>query len=218
MKKKKIIKNNLNIKSLVDKENNLNNFTYFEFNQILINFIGNLIFKGNKSFSLKFVNFLLLNLKLKLKKNPIFILMQIFKIMNPFIISSKKKFKKKIFNIPVIANQRKKNLLIAKWLLKQFKGRNNIRGIHKKDVLKNLIDTFYFKGSSINLKKNNYIEAIRNKKNIRKQRFYYTILNKLRLENRLKEINKIENSYFIKEKWTKSQKIWFYYNKQKFGK
>lgn len=216
--KKLVSRDRLNIKELVKKENFIKPFSRNDFDSFLLKLYGNFIFRGKKSYSLKIYNYLLLNLKKKLKKNPILIFMQLIKILIPFLILSKKTYKGKSLFVPMFANKNKKNILMINWLIKQFKGRSFKNGINKDDVLNILIETYKNKGSAVNLKKDHYIEALKNRRNIRTKFFYYKLFKRRKIKEKINKLDNLEKLFFKHHEWNESKIFWYNYKKYNLKK
>jgi ribosomal protein S7 len=134
-------------------ENKLYSLTYRDFLIFRKKFYGIFIFRGKKSFSIKFLHYILLNLKkLQRKVNPMQIFFIIAKRITPFLTIGQRKFGKNIIAVPSFFFGNKKNVLILRWIVRLMKNKSNIYGIKKEDVLKNLIDIYKFRGSVLKLK------------------------------------------------------------------
>lgn len=135
-----------------------------EFDEFLNKFYGNLIFRGKKKYSIKFVDFIFLKLKKKFKADPLIKLYFIINNLTPlFNLSQKKVGRKKFQYIPSLAIGKRRYFLILDWLIRKQKNKTNILGLNVKDISSKLIDANYNKGELIRLKRDFYKVALTNK-------------------------------------------------------
>jgi len=231
--KNRVYKNLININSnikydLIFSKVNINDYFVF-----ITKFLGSLISKGKRGHAIKFFNYLFLNLKKNFKIDPSKIMLKVLKNLVPFFVSGLKTFRGRTFYIPILVKGNKRNVLVIDWLVRLFRSYSNIWGIKKEDLLKSIIDSFYYRGIAMNIKKEQYHRAIASKNNLR-TRYHHRYLIRLILKDFYKakirnygkrwfklrgELKKWRwrNLYFRRRKEVLNWKL-LYYKQKKFGK
>jgi ribosomal protein S7 len=95
-------------------KNKLNPLTYRDFLIFRKKFLGMFVLRGKKSFSMKILHYILLNLK-KLKKtkmNPMKLFFIIIRNVTPFLTLGQKKFGTNIITVPSLLYGNKKNVIL----------------------------------------------------------------------------------------------------------
>ena len=134
-------------------ENKLYSLTYRDFLIFRKKFYGIFIFRGKKSFSIKILHYILLNLKkLRRKFNPMTLFFIIAKRATPFLTIGQRKFGTNVIAIPSFFFGNKKSVLLLHWIVRLMRNKSNIYGIKREDVLKNLVDIYKFRGSVLKFK------------------------------------------------------------------
>jgi len=100
-------------------------------------FCGALVYKGKKSYSIRILNYLYLNLKKKFKNDPTTLFYTVANKLMPVFIIGQKQYLGNVIDVPVLARGNKKNLYMLNWLIRQLRNKSNIMGVKK---------TRYFKG------------------------------------------------------------------------
>lgn len=131
-----------------------------EFYYFLKKFIGSLIFEGNKTRALKMYDEILYLLKKTLKKEPLVILHSVFLKLVPVFSIAYKRVGNRYQPVPRFANKNVRIVLIINWLIRNIKGKSNIRGVKVNDIVKIIIDTYNNKGKALANKKAFYKKAL----------------------------------------------------------
>jgi ribosomal protein S7 len=94
-------------------KNKLNPFTYRDFLIFRRKFYGMFILRGKKSYSIKILHYILLNLKkLRIKTNPMKLFFFIVKRVTPFLTLGQKKYGVNIITVPSLLFGNKKNVIL----------------------------------------------------------------------------------------------------------
>jgi len=94
-------------------QNKLNPLTYRDFLIFRRKFFGMFVLRGKKSFSMKILHYILLNLKkLKVKTNPMKLFFIIIRHVTPFLTVGQKKYGTNIINVPSLLFGNKKNVIL----------------------------------------------------------------------------------------------------------
>src|SRR4051794_6309455 len=94
-------------------ENKLHSLTYRDFLIFRKKFYGVFIFRGKKSFSIKILHYILLNLKkLRRKFNPMKLFFIIVKRVSPFLTVGQKRYGRSVIKVPSLLFGNKKNVLL----------------------------------------------------------------------------------------------------------
>ena len=131
-----------------------------EFYTFLRKFFGSFIFRGNKSRAMKMFDEIMYKLKKILRKDPVYVLYNIFKKLIPIFSIAYKRVGNRYQPIPKFANKNVRVVLMISWLLRNYKGKSNVRGIRIVDIIKVLVDTFRGKGKALAAKKAFYKRAL----------------------------------------------------------
>lgn len=207
--RREFLRENLDINLLIKNENRIKPIKLNDFGKFLKIFIGTNIHRGKKAYSIKILNYIFLNLKKIIKKDPTKILFIIIKNLSPFITVGKRSFKKKINLIPLLTNDRKKNFLMSNWLIRQYKNKSNVSGVKKEDILKSMVDTFLLKGSAINLKKDHFLEAKKVRGNMVRNPFHFKLMKTLTKLDDAENLKNFEKNFYFKHEMSKSDIYWF---------
>jgi len=78
------------------------------------------------------------------------------------------KQKRRVYFVPILARGNRRNIYIFDWIFRQLKSKSNVIGVKFEDIYRVLVDTFFFKGSALKLKKQFTKHATDNRGNIRK--------------------------------------------------
>ena len=147
----------------------LNNFDKDDFLFFRKKFCGVFISRGKKAYAMQIFNFIMCELKKKFRENPSLSFYKIAKNVVPFFVLRQKKFGKRIVYLPALAKGNKKNRFMLDWLVRQLRGRSNVRGVKKEDLLNLLFETYKNKGSAVSFKREYYKQAIATKSSLRRR-------------------------------------------------
>ena len=148
----------------------LNPLTYRDFLIFRKKFLGMFVLRGRKSFSMKMLHYILLNLKrLKVKTNPMKLFFLIIQRVTPFLTLGQKKYGINIITVPSLLFGNKKNVILLNWIFRKLRNKSNVFGVKKEDVLKNLTDIYKFKGSVLKLKEEHNNKVILTKINLKNE-------------------------------------------------
>lgn len=131
-----------------------------EFFVFIRKFVGLLISKGNKSRAINMFDDILYFIKRKLKKNPIVILYIVFQKLVPVFSISYKRVGNRYQPVPGLASKNMRIVLILTWLIRNLKGKSNIRGVRAVDIARIIIETYRDKGRALADKRSFYRKAL----------------------------------------------------------
>jgi len=131
-----------------------------EFYFFLKKFVGSFVFRGNKARAFKMYDEILYILKKTLKKEPLVVLHDVFLKLVPLFSIAYKRVGSRYQPVPRFANKNVRIVLMITWLIRNFKGKSNVRGIRVNDVAKVIIDTYNNKGRALASKKAFYKRAL----------------------------------------------------------
>lgn len=166
-------------------KNLINPLPYRDFLIFRKKFCGYFIFRGKKSLSFKNFNYFILNLKKlnkKKKQNPMKLFFKIIKEVTPFLTIGFRKIGTNSIQVPSLLYGNKKNVFLLKWIVKQVKGKSNIYGIRKQDVLKNLIDIYKLRGNVLKLKEQHNNKIILTRINLKNEGIQFSKKESRKLE------------------------------------
>jgi len=92
----------------IKSKENFGNLTSKEFAIFLKKFCGTLVYRGKKSYSIRVLNYLLLNLKKNFKKDPILSFYEVANKLMPIFIIGQKQYRGNISDVPILARGNKK--------------------------------------------------------------------------------------------------------------
>jgi len=166
---------------MVNSNSLINTFVEDDFQDFLSKFLGVFIYKGKKTFALKTMDYFYYNLKNIFHLDPDEIFYKIVLNLIPFLVTGGKSHKGRNYYVPIVVKGNKRYVLIIDWIVRFVKDNSNIWGIKRDDVLKCLVDSFYFKGLAVNLKRDQYAKALDSKYNIRRHNSdeYIKLMDKL---------------------------------------
>jgi ribosomal protein S7 len=152
----------------------LNPLTYRDFLIFRKKFCGSFIFRGKKTFSIKFFHYIVWNLKKyirrkKWKITPMKLFFLLIKQITPFLTLGYKKYERNVIAVPSLLFGNKKNVFLIKWIVKQAKNKSNIFGIKKEDVLKNILDILKKRGVALKLKEEHNNKIILTRINLKNE-------------------------------------------------
>jgi hypothetical protein len=143
------------------------NFTIF-----LQKLVGVMIFSGQKSYSVKNMNYLMryfkkhfvkkvkLTFLKKQRKSLYFLLKQSIDNIMPLLFCGVKKIGKYGQPFPMLCPPAKQYRLILNWMYRNFRDRGNIRNVKNEDILKVLIESYFRQGRAYRSKRNYYKRAL----------------------------------------------------------
>jgi len=124
-----------------------------EFYFFLKKFFGSFVFRGNKSRAIKMIDEIIFRLKKVIRRDPVHIFYRIFKKLVPIFSIAYKRVGNRYQPIPKFASKNVRIVLMISWLLRNYRGKSNVRGIKVNDIIKVLIDTYRGKGRALAAKK-----------------------------------------------------------------
>ena len=205
MKKKIVNDKKLDVVEEIKRDIIINRFIDDDFKYFLDKFFGVFIYKGKKTFAIKTLDYFFYNFKNIFKIDPTEVLFKVIKNLMPFLVTGLKTHKKRNYYVPIVVKGNKRYILVIDWIVRFMKDNSNIWGVKKEDVLKALLDSFYFKGLAINLKKEQYKKALDSRYNIKKlSRHQFKFMKYIHwLDRKKEEASKEEYELRRKQYWEK---------------
>lgn len=120
-----------------------------------------------------------------------------FKKSITFFLLGQRKIGKRIIYVPVIVRSNKKFRYVLNWLVRQLKGRSNVIGVKKEDVLNLMLEAYNNKGSAVNLKKEFFDHAMAYRFNFRRRGYDKRVIAKWDKEKKEQEEKKWERTLLL---------------------